>query len=118
MSAQDPLVAACLDKIRAYGNVSFVELERVLKEQGVNPTGDFEFVLNDCPNTVLWVGMSEEFCRVVADLHATCLTVRTPTDLLVYMVDGSIPRLPIAKRPSRRGYRKPHWLPVVFNMAP
>jgi hypothetical protein len=35
---------------------------------------------------------------------------------MLYMLDGTIPRLPIAKR--MRSYKSPHWLPVVFNLGP
>ncbi len=37
------------------------------------------------------------------------------TQLLVYLVDGQVPSLPLARSP--RTYKKPHWLPVAFNAS-
>jgi hypothetical protein len=34
---------------------------------------------------------------------------------LIYMIDGGIPTLPVAKQLPKNGYKKLHWLPIVFN---
>jgi hypothetical protein len=37
-----------------------------------------------------------------------------PTNVMTYMIDGSVLQLPLAK--SIRNYKERHWLPVVFNI--
>lgn len=108
----EALTAACLAKIRSYRNVTFVELAAVLRANGADPTGTFE--MEAAPNLILWAGMSEQFCEVVDALRAD--TELTPAHPLVYMCDGGMLRLPIAKKPPRGGYRKPHWAPAVLNV--
>jgi hypothetical protein len=65
---------------------------------------------------VLWQGVTEAAAAAIGELHRRQLIHPVPTPLLVYMVDGTIPRLPIAKQ--FRHYKKPHWLPVVFDRGP
>jgi hypothetical protein len=96
-------------------NVSFVELGRVLEANGVQPKGNESLWLTEYPNTILWSGMSAEFCEVVMRLRNSGLVTWKPTSFLAYMADGECLRLPLAKRPSKKGYRKPHWAPIVFN---
>jgi hypothetical protein len=33
----------------------------------------------------------------------------------VYLYDGAAINLPVAKTISKTGYKKPHWLPVIFR---
>jgi hypothetical protein len=51
----------------------------------------------------------------VTDKHEACPDEPCPANALVYFFDGGALQLPIAKRTSQQGYKKPHWFPVVFN---
>jgi hypothetical protein len=92
--------------------VSFMELEREI--DGFKG-GDYEWIL-DPWNIVLWAGMTKEAIDAMLLLREKHLIHPTATTLLVYMIDGGMPRLPLAKR--KVVYKKPHWIPVVFNPGP
>lgn len=66
-------------------------------------------------NVVFWVNMSDAAVNALALLFKAKKLKLKPTELLVYMVDGNILNLPIAKRPDHT-YKKEHWLPVVLNL--
>jgi hypothetical protein len=80
----------------------------------VGPESKGKFEWSIAPNTVLWVGLSEKIInafRLVKD------RVRPhPSDALVYLMDGAALTLPIAKRLTKQGCKKPHWSPVVFHV--
>ena len=37
--------------------------------------------------------------------------MESPLDRSCYFIDGGGLKLPIAKQPPRKGYKKPHWVP-------
>lgn len=39
-----------------------------------------------------------------------------PASTLIYLADGRIPALPVAKKDKQ--YKEPHWLPICFNIMP
>ena len=90
------------------GGVSFVELQNYF--EGVK--GDFDWG-NAKLNIWFWFGMSEQSIRVLQSALDTDVLKMTPTSLFVYLADGSIPRVPIAKRVQK--YKTERWVPVVFN---
>jgi hypothetical protein len=108
------VTAACVDRVRLFDHVSFPELRRVLEHHGVPASGEHSMELSKCPNMLLWAGMSEEFYTIAGALYDHEHIEVRPTILLTYLADGGMLRLPIAHRPPKRGYRKPHWVPVVF----
>ena len=62
--------------------------------------------------------MSPEFAmRVLALLRQGRLFLH-PLSLLEYMADGELLTLPIARRPTAKGYKKPHWAPVCLWLVP
>jgi hypothetical protein len=115
MAELDTVTQACLDKIRRDRHVSFPELARVLTAHGVDPRGDLGMETQAAPNTYIWAGMSEAFYRVVDQLDEADLIEYASVSPLAYLVDGSMLRMPLAKKPPRAGYKEPHWLPVVIN---
>jgi len=90
------------------GGVSFVELQNYF--EGVK--GDFDWG-NPKLNIWFWFGMSEQSIRVLQSALDTDVLKMTPTSPFVYLADGSIPRVPIAKRVQK--YKTERWVPVVFN---
>lgn len=110
-----PLAAALLDKVRRYDHVTYAELERVAVEQGIDPTGEWAIIPNqDYPTILTWVGISEAFIEALQEIQPHVEQV--PASLLVYLIDGKVPRLPIAKRVHR--YKQPHWAPVCLRPKP
>jgi len=99
--------------IQGWGrDVSFVELSKHID----GFMGDCAYMANaeKCPNIILWNGISENAWRALCELLlAEVLDVKS-CSYLTYLLDGSVMRLPIAKR--LRGYKKLHWMPVVFNL--
>jgi hypothetical protein len=93
-------------------HVSFAELSRI---PGFN--GDLAWCLPGYDNIVVWNGMSQvagdalRQMQKVGEFH-----FHAASSLLVYVLDGVVLNLPIAK--ATQQYKKPHWLPVVLKRGP
>lgn len=99
--------------------VSFAELERHLTNNGLEPCGDLSMVVNSPnSNVYVWVAMSQAFAEAVQDLLRAGKVYLWHSQPLVYMIDGKLPRLPLAKRMPRGGYKAPRWLPVCLRNRP
>lgn len=110
-------VDQAIDYIDRTGHVSFPELQRFAETAlGMDARGDY--CLEIAPNLILWTGVSDAFVDLVHGIQATRKVDLNSTSLLVYAADGGILNLPLAKRPPKRGYKDPHWAPVVFHMKP
>ncbi len=107
------IVDDAYEYIRRQKHVTFVELGRFLERQGIEHKGDKEITYGH-EQVVLWTGMSDAFVDLTKALRPR--TDITPTSFLVYLIDGSWPRYPLAKRIPKSGYKKPHWCPVTFNV--
>jgi hypothetical protein len=108
----DPDVLAVEQLITQRSGVSFVEIERLLTSRGVETKGPHALVI-DKYNIALWAGMSERFVAVMDAVQARKNVSLKPTSCLVYLADGGMLRMPLAKRTRR--YKELHWAPVVFN---
>jgi hypothetical protein len=93
----------------AKGHVSFVELEQIVGFSGDLAWGNDEY------NIWSWFSMSEDACDALDNLLRDGYICLNPSEPLVYIIDGGIPRAPIAK--SMRKYRNPHWLPVTVSLT-
>jgi hypothetical protein len=101
---------AILDLIREYRNVSFAELSRRI--DGFK--GDLEWM--NSYGWVLWAGISQEAVDAINSLMKADEIHMQPTTPLVYLCDGVMLKLPVAKRAVK--YKNPHWCPIVFNPGP
>ena len=90
------------------GSVSFVELANRI--DGFK--GDRSWEVSE-KNICLWSGVSLRAVEAISGLLNTRQIKMTSTDPLVYMCDGGMLNLPIAKQ--NRKYKSLRWLPVVFN---
>jgi len=95
--------------VREKGGTSFVELMRAV---GPEAEGDISMEAPPGYNIVWWSGMSETFVDALE--LARSYIEPTPTSVLVYAIDGGMLGLPIVKQARR--YKKPHWVPMVFNL--
>lgn len=97
-----------IDYVRKYGGVSFVELEKNI--EGFK--GDKAIYFPDYPNLILWPWVSEEATEALNSI-TEIITIK-PCSFLVYMTDGKVPDMEIAKRAM--DYKSERWLPVVFSI--
>lgn len=105
-----PLAQQVYDYIRDQGGgVSFAQITELL-----GPAGKGTLGWSIAPNLYIWANMSGLFIDVMEEIRP--LTDMLPTDVLVYMADGAYLRMPLAKRPTKKGYKTDHWTPVVFSL--
>ena len=103
-----PMAEQILAMVTNKGNVSFAELERIEGFGG----GDLEMCIPG-HNLVMWQGLTSEAGDALEELRE--LIHPKPTSVLVYLIDGKVPHLPVVK--SGRRYKKPHWAPLIFNLS-
>lgn len=105
--------------ITKYGSgVSFAEILRDLETAGHDTDGD-HLIANEPlmeRNICLWAGVSGEVFAGLADLVNGKVIEYSPTTVLVYLCDGRMIDLPLAKQ--LRQYKSLRWLPVVVNPGP
>jgi len=65
-------------------------------------------------NTIIWNDCSDVGVEAMNSLLKNQKIVGVKVSPFVYVVDGIVPRYPIAKN-STFDYKKPHWLPVTFS---
>jgi hypothetical protein len=93
------------------GGVSMVEIMR-LPESG----GDRDLLLGENPSILIWHSMSPELVQALSELLRDQLISVRQTSVLIYAIDGTMLRLPIAKSVKRQ-YKNLHWMPATFNLA-
>ncbi|TAK32625.1 MAG: hypothetical protein EPO21_14845 [Chloroflexota bacterium] len=98
-----------------HDHVSLVELRDAL-EPFFTVRGDCR--LDIAPNVCLWANMSQEFADAIADLERAGKVHFWPTSIMVYLADGGVLNLPLAKRLPPGGYKTLRWLPVVMRLEP
>jgi hypothetical protein len=87
---------------------SFVEL---IEACGKQAEGDLSIVSAHFDNLVLWHGVSQEFIDALSKANVRM----QPCSALVYLIDGRVPNIPVAK--SCRPYKQSRWAPVCFIEA-
>lgn len=105
---------AMIQLIERGGGVTFIELVRACKEVGMETEGTMALALPEDPNILLWAGVSGAFCDAFEALRDSGRAVPRPSSQLTYLFDGGMPKLPVAKRLPKGGYKTERWLPVVF----
>jgi hypothetical protein len=98
--------APILDWIRRYPHTTFAEMMR--RVDGFK--GDVEMTLE---GFVLWSGLSQEAADAIWELREKKLITLDVADSLVYMLDGYMLTIPVAK--SARKTKTPRWIPVTFT---
>lgn len=89
------------------GSVSFVEIQ--------NKYGRGECAYGCKDHTVYWFSLTDQTVDAIHELYKEKRILFYPTNCLIYLADGLIPKVPIAK--SARDYKIDHWLPVVIWRA-
>ena len=92
------------------GGVAFAELERI---EGVGGGGIA--IGNAEKNIFFWFNLTIEAADALLELCNERAVKIRETRVWVYLVDGIVPRYPVAKR-IKRPYKDEHWVPVVLNL--
>ena len=113
MNTQE-LVDQVVAHINAVQYVSFAGIRRLL-EPHIPISGELAACSPENNNIILWAGMSQEFFDVIKELTFARGVYRHPSTPLVYMIDGALPLLPVAKNVK---HKTPHWAPITFCSFP
>jgi hypothetical protein len=104
----EQLAASVVDLVQTTDNVSFAELSNRWPEHFRN--GPLQYMVGD--GIVVWVGLSDVAADALDIIRAGKTINLKPSSTLVYLADGVVLQLPIAKK--ARKYKHPHWLPTVL----
>lgn len=99
--------------------VTLVELQKFASVD-LDMSTEGGYVYEVVPNGVVWAGMSQQFCELVAALYTDDRVAFVGGDVLSYLFDGGSLSLPAAKRAPRdfeRGYSEPRWIVTALRPA-
>ncbi|HEY1444760.1 MAG TPA: hypothetical protein VGF51_07665 [Acidimicrobiales bacterium] len=122
MTNNTAAVDALAGFISQHGNMAFSgAVDWLCAQQGLDPHGEESLCLASDTNIILDSGLNDHAIAMAkAILDDERLTLRPLTSfevLIVYGFDGSrMVGLPLAQRPPKDGYRKPHWLPALVDL--
>lgn len=105
-----------IEFLEARGPSTFAELQMTLSDL-CTKEGDigYEWVVGQS-NVVLWSNFTLKGISTLVHLKHTGVIELDPCPSFYYMMDGCTLTYPIAKRPPKRGYTKPHWVPTVLSI--
>jgi hypothetical protein len=106
MITVNKLEEAVLEYIRTHIGSSCVELYRTFGK------GDYWLTVGN--NVVYAFGLSDELSEALSNLEDMNEIVSMPCEWVIYLVDGGIPKLPMAHKIPKTGYKEPHWLPSCY----
>ena len=107
--------SAIIGLVAAYDHVSFAEISRKFKPY-LETEGDHAICSNLDPNIILFYGLSEGLADAILKVLSGGQVEIAPCSWLIYMIDGRLPAMPLAKRPPKAGYKNPCWVPVVLRL--
>lgn len=119
MVTSDIPAMGCVEFALSNKSTTFAEMEDILVSVYKMPVKrDDGFVsdifLNDWSNVLLWIAATPEMADVFHDVIGDDRVEMKPTVPLLYMMDGKVLTIPLAKRVPKLGYKNPRWLPVVI----
>ena len=110
------LKAAIVEYIRVQGEVPFPALLSDLRPY-VQVDGEQGLSLRSDPQTILWVGMSQELCETLIELVSNRRLYVHPVDLEKYRTYSGL-KLPTLPAPAAEKLSRAHWLPVTLRNRP
>lgn len=84
-----------------------------LSERVPGFTGNLIWYINT--NTIIWPECSEQAVKAMKSLVQEGKIIPVATTPWVYVFDGMIPYIPVAKSLTKN-YKLPHWLPLEFSV--
>ena len=100
-----------------HGGVTYAELERVFEDIGYDYEGEYSSTDSNDTNLIFWSGWNKNTFDIINEMVKDNYLKRSPCDMVIYLMDGKVSTLPIAHRYPSGGYKKPHWLPIVFDIG-
>lgn len=64
---------------------------------------------------LIWPSLDQNLVTALCELMDSKRIEARPCPVLIYLIDGSVLQMPIAKQ-MKRPYKKPHWLPVTLSV--
>lgn len=111
-AALEQMKAAILAYVKLHPHATIVELEDNV--QGFKGNDASWCKANS--NLVMWDSLSFLGAQAISELGQARKIVLEPCDVLIYMMDGRWPSLPVAKRMPKSGYKSPHWVPLALAL--
>lgn len=96
--------------VKMRSGVSFAELDN--KINGFSG-GDRSIQADPDLNICIWDGMTQEATTSMIYLLENNFIKFKPADVLIYVMDGGLLKMPIAKQ--KRNYKEMHWLPTTID---
>src|SRR5215471_19092985 len=99
MTKEEEMGKVILRVVDRSGDPTMVEIMNALGTEG---QGNLDWLF--APNVLIWTGMS----HLAIDAFATVkdLIEPLPAHVLCYAMDGQMPDLPLAKNPTKKGYKE------------
>lgn len=80
---------------------------------------DCSWCFDEGGNAYFWSGLSSVAADALINLNRSRRVFIGPVDPLLYIVDGKVPADPVATVSGlKRGYKRPHWIPVAICARP
>lgn len=111
---KDELKSAILEYIESHKGTTFTEIEWVFEENNFDYEGNLAYTSGENPNIVFWVDWNKEAFTIIDELKRDGFIEMSPCPLIVYLIDGKLPTLPVAKS---KYIKTNHWLPATFNIC-
>lgn len=105
---EDKIIA----ELHKMDRLSFVELWSRIPET----KGD-HLMIRERDNVAVGFGLSQEAIDALSSLLRQGRIYGDPVEVMIYMIDGCMPNMPIAKRAPAGGYKEPHWIPMVICLG-
>lgn len=99
-------------ELKKMDRLSFVELWHRIPET----KGDL-VMIRDSDNVAWGFGLTQAAIDALGQLLREARIYLDAVPLMIYMVDGCIPHIPIAKKVPKGGYKEPHWVPSVIALG-
>lgn len=109
----NPIVKDIIEFATEKGSMSYVNIERIFESHDFDYEGDVYIAAAGYPNDWFWCGWNTQAFDLLQQAVKLGELERNPCQPFIYLVDGKALKLPLVK--SERQYKKPHWLPVVFD---
>ncbi len=111
----EEIQAKIMELVRRSDWVSFVEVDRMLKAAGMDPSGEIAICSPRDSNVVFWAGVSDAYVDAISGLLKDKKLFLHISDPFSYMIDGGGLSFPLAKRLPKDGYKTRRWLPVCLR---
>ena len=99
-----------LEVVQSEGDATFARLDQL---DGFS--GGQRVIGDNSKNIVVWDHMTDDAVLAVLELQAEGKIQSRTAGLFHYIYDGGgLPSLPVVKKVPAKGYKEPHWQPIVL----